>query len=114
MDAVLFVIWLGKTTAERAKASMGSSKLAGARVIGTVLNRIPRSLSFYDGGDEYYSHYSKSEGYFSGNGARPENNNAEESDSIKSDLSLKNLLLLRTSQLSPQPDEQQPTDPPRD
>lgn len=74
VDAVLFVIWLGKTTTERAKASREMFERVGARVIGAVLNRIPHNLSFYYGGDEYFSHYSKSEGDFSGNGAGPEKN----------------------------------------
>jgi Mrp family chromosome partitioning ATPase len=111
---VFFVVWLGKTTAERAKASMDLFKLAGARVIGTVLNRIPRRLSFYYGGEEYHSHYGKSEAYFSGNGAGPEKNSAEESHSIKTELSRKNLMLYRTATLSPGPDEFSPPDPPRD
>jgi len=87
VDAVLFVVWLGKTTAERAKASLALFKLAGARVIGTVLNRIPRSLSFYYGGDEYYSRYSDSKDYFSEDGVQPEIKCAGEDEPSRTELS---------------------------
>lgn len=39
---------------------------AGVRVVGVVLNRIPRNRSYYYGGYKYYSPYSESKGYFSG------------------------------------------------
>jgi capsular exopolysaccharide synthesis family protein len=64
VDAVLFVIQPGRTHAEIARASFELFKRAGARVIGTVLNRIPRNRSYYYGGYKYYSPYSESKGYY--------------------------------------------------
>ena len=113
VDAVLFVVWLGKTTAERAKASLELFKLAGTRVIGTVLNHIPRNLSFYYGGDEYHSHYSQPEGSFSGNGARPEKELMGEDEPGQTELSHKNLMLYRTATLYPEPEELSPPNPPK-
>jgi capsular exopolysaccharide synthesis family protein len=69
VDAVLFVIQPGNTHAEMAKASFELFKRAGARIIGTVLNRIPRNRSYYYGGYKYYSPYG-SKGYYTA--AEPE------------------------------------------
>jgi succinoglycan biosynthesis transport protein ExoP len=113
VDAVLFVIWSGKTTSERAKASMEMFKRAGARVIGTVLNRIPRSRSFYYGGYEYFSPYNDRQGHFSANGAEPEIEQAEEPDPIKTAPLHKNPILDRTAKLCPEPEELLPPDPPK-
>lgn len=66
VDAVLIVIQPGVTNAEAARSAMESYKRAGARVVGVVLNRIPRNRSYYYGGYKYYSPYSESKGYFSG------------------------------------------------
>jgi non-specific protein-tyrosine kinase len=68
VDAVLFVIQPGVTHAEAARSSLETFRRAGARVVGVVLNRIPRNRSYYYGGYKYYSPYSESKGYFSGNG----------------------------------------------
>ena len=57
VDAVLLVVQPGKTQAETALASMEIYKRAGARVIGTVVNRIPRNREYYYGGYKYYSPY---------------------------------------------------------
>jgi capsular exopolysaccharide synthesis family protein len=65
VDAVLIVIKPGKTSAEAARSSMELYRRAGARVVGVVLNRIPRNRSYYYGGYKYYSPYSDSKGYFS-------------------------------------------------
>ena len=70
VDAVLFVIQPGTTHAETAKASFELFKRAGARVIGSVLNRIPRNRSYYYGGYKYYSPYNGSKGYYAA--AEPE------------------------------------------
>jgi polysaccharide biosynthesis transport protein len=59
VDAVLLVIQPGKTQAETALSSMELFKRAGARVIGTVVNRIPRNREYYYGGYKYYSPYGK-------------------------------------------------------
>jgi polysaccharide biosynthesis transport protein len=55
VDAVLLVVQPGKTQAETAMSAMELFKRAGARVIGTVLNRIPRNRDYYYGGYKYYS-----------------------------------------------------------
>ena len=54
--------------AEAAPSSLETFKRAGARVVGVVLNRIPRNRSYYYGGYKYYSPYSDNKGYYSGNG----------------------------------------------
>jgi polysaccharide biosynthesis transport protein len=112
VDAVLFVIRPGKTHAERAKASLESFKRAGARVIGTVLNRIPRNRQYYYGGFEYYSPYSDSKGYYSGNGKHPETL-VEEPEAMKADWSNETLLVDRTAKLAPHPQDLLPPDPPK-
>jgi polysaccharide biosynthesis transport protein len=71
VDAVLFVIQPGRTHAEVAKASMDMFKRAGARVVGVVMNRIPRGRNHYYGGYKYYSPYSNSKGYYAGEAAVP-------------------------------------------
>ena len=71
VDAVLFVIQPGVTRIETARASVKSFNRLGARVVGVVMNRIPRNRSHYYGGYQYYSPYNDSKGYFSGNGGKP-------------------------------------------
>jgi polysaccharide biosynthesis transport protein len=58
VDAVLLVIQPGRTHAQPARACLELFRHAGARLIGTVLNRIPRSREYYYGGYQYYSAYS--------------------------------------------------------
>ena len=65
VDAVLIVIKPGKTSAEAVRSSMELYRRAGARVVGVVLNRIPRNRPYYYGGYKYYSTYSDGKGYFS-------------------------------------------------
>ena len=65
VDAVLIVIKPGKTSVEAARSSMELYHRAGARVVGVVLNRIPRNRPYYYGGYKYYSTYSDGKGYFS-------------------------------------------------
>ena len=77
VDAVLIVIQPGKTHAEAAKASLDMFHRAGARVVGVVLNRIPRNRSYYYGGYKYYSPYSHNKDYYSGNGSKPAGEPAE-------------------------------------
>jgi capsular exopolysaccharide synthesis family protein len=64
VDAVLIVVRPGVTHAEAARSTLETYKRAGARVVGVVLNRIPRNRSYYYGGYKYYSPYSESKGYF--------------------------------------------------
>jgi Mrp family chromosome partitioning ATPase len=59
---------------------------AGARVVGVVLNRIPRNRSYYYGGYKYYSPYSDSKGYFAGASAELEE--AASSDSPSNNVTL--------------------------
>jgi polysaccharide biosynthesis transport protein len=66
VDAVLLVVQPGKTQAETAISSMELYKRAGARVIGTVLNRIPRNREYYYGGYKYYSPYGEQGEYARG------------------------------------------------
>lgn len=66
VDAVLLVVKPGKTTVEAARSSLELYRRAGARVVGVVLNRIPRNRSYYYGGYKYFSPYSDSKGYFAG------------------------------------------------
>ncbi len=66
VDAVLLVVKPGKTTVEAARSSLELYRRAGARVVGVVLNRIPRNRSYYYGGYKYFSPYSDSKSYFAG------------------------------------------------
>ena len=65
VDAVLIVIQPGITHIEAARASLEMFKRAGARVVGVVMNRIPRNRSYYYGGYKYYSAYKEGRDYFS-------------------------------------------------
>ena len=64
VDAVLFVIQPGVTRANMAKASLESFRRSGARIVGVVMNRIPRTRSYYYGGYKYYSSYGKNKHYY--------------------------------------------------
>ncbi|MBK9926032.1 MAG: polysaccharide biosynthesis tyrosine autokinase [Anaerolineales bacterium] len=72
VDAVLFVIQPGVTHVEAARSSLESFRRAGARVVGVVLNRIPRNRSEYYGGYKYYSPYGFDKGYYSEGDGQPE------------------------------------------
>jgi capsular exopolysaccharide synthesis family protein len=73
VDGVLLVIQPGKTHAEAAKAMLTQLERAGARVIGVVLNRVPRKGRSYYGG--YYYNYDSDKTYSIENAA------VQESDS---------------------------------
>lgn len=64
VDAVLLVIQPGRTQAQTAQACLELFRHAGARVIGTVMKRIPRNRAYYYGGYKYYSSYNHSKGYY--------------------------------------------------
>lgn len=70
VDGVLLVIQPGKTHAEAAKAMLTQLDRAGARVIGVVLNRVPRKGRSYYGG--YYYNYDSDKSYSIDNAALPE------------------------------------------
>jgi len=62
VDGVVLVIQPGRTHAETAKAILEQLNRAGARVVGVVLNRIPRQGADYYGGYRYY-HYDSDKSY---------------------------------------------------
>jgi polysaccharide biosynthesis transport protein len=64
VDAVLLVVQPGKTQADVAQSCLELFRNAEARVIGVVMNRIPRSRSYYYGGYKYYSSYNRKRGYY--------------------------------------------------
>lgn len=57
VDAVVMIVYPGHTQADAALATMEQLKRAGARVVGVVLNRIPRRRAEYYGGYRHYSPY---------------------------------------------------------
>jgi len=57
VDCVLLVIQPGSTNRDAAVATMEQFRRAGARVVGAVLNRIPRHRSYAYGGYSYQSSY---------------------------------------------------------
>jgi capsular exopolysaccharide synthesis family protein len=64
VDGVLVVVRPGHTRRPLAKASMEQIKLAGAKVIGVVLNRIPlRGADYYAGKSYLPTYYSYNYGY---------------------------------------------------
>ncbi len=71
VDAVLFVIQPGKTRANMALAAMESFRRSGARVIGVVMNRIPKNREYYYGGYKYYSAYGSAKHYYSSAEPKP-------------------------------------------
>jgi capsular exopolysaccharide synthesis family protein len=73
VDAVLFVIQPGRTNAQEARASLDLFKRAGARVVGVVMNRIPRRRSDYYGGYQFYAPHGNSKVYFDGATETPSN-----------------------------------------
>lgn len=61
VDGVVLVIQPGRTHAEAARAMLEQLNRAGARVVGVVLNRIPRKSADYYGG--YYYQYGNDNSY---------------------------------------------------
>lgn len=55
MDAVVLVVHSGKTTMDSLVTTIEQMERAGARIIGIVMNRIPRNHSYYYGGYRFYS-----------------------------------------------------------
>jgi tyrosine-protein kinase len=54
VDGVILIVHPSRTHADAALASVEQMKRAGARILGVVLNRIPRNGSYYYGGYRYY------------------------------------------------------------
>ena len=71
VDAVLFVIQPGRTNAQEARAALELFRRAGARVVGVVMNRIPRRRSYYYGGYRFYAPSGEGEVYFPKAAAAP-------------------------------------------
>ena len=113
VDAVLFVIQPGTTHTEMAKASFELFKRVGARVIGTVLNRIPRNRSYYYGGYKYYSPYNSSKGYYAA--ADPETAKAPEKAEVPAETETPAYysFLNQIAKISQASEELPPPDPPR-
>jgi len=67
VDCVLLVVQPGKTHIGAARATREQLERAGARIVGAVFNRIPRSHGYYYGGYSFYSpYYSQNNQYLSG------------------------------------------------
>ena len=115
VDAVLLVIQPGKTQADFARSSLEMFHRAGARVIGTVLNRIPRNRDYYYGGYKYYSPYSEDSGYYRKETPepvpQPNMGSAPKVIDLPSDAAYS--FLNRVAGLSQKPDEMPPPDPPK-
>lgn len=61
VDAVLLIIYPGHTHIDSARATLDQLKRANAKVVGAVLNNIPRERGYYYGGYRY--HYYRSDRY---------------------------------------------------
>ena len=115
VDAVLLVIQPGGTHTDVARSSFELFKRAGARVIGTVMNRIPRNRGYYYGGYKYYSPYSESKGYYAGNETQPAVNAVKEAGPSQLEPTPTYSFLQKVAKLSnPMPlEELPPPDPPK-
>jgi capsular exopolysaccharide synthesis family protein len=112
VDAVLMVIQPGTTHVEAARASLELFKRAGARVIGTVLNRIPRNRDYYYGGYKYYSPYSKN-GYYGKDARAPEKDPGPELTPGSSEPAASYSFLGKVTKLPKSAEELPPPDPPK-
>ena len=77
VDGVLMVIHPGHTQADAALATLEQLKRAGARIVGVVLNRIPRNRADYYGGYRHYSPYDARYQYYAGDGGLPGKNSSK-------------------------------------
>jgi capsular exopolysaccharide synthesis family protein len=113
VDAVLMVIQPGKTHTDSAQASLELFKRTGSRVIGIVLNRIPRNRDYYYGGYKYYSQYSENKGYYGKEAAEPAKPSALETEpKVTAPPPASTYSFLnRVAKLSSKPDELPPPDP---
>lgn len=59
VDGVILIVHPTRTHADAALAAAEQMKRAGARILGVVMNRIPKDRSHYYGGYQYYSPYSQ-------------------------------------------------------
>ena len=65
VDGVVIVIYPGHTHSDAASATLEQLNRAGARVLGVVINRIPRERAEYYGGYRHYSPYYSGYQYYS-------------------------------------------------
>ena len=65
VDGVVLVIEPGKTERAPAIAALEQLQRADARVVGVILNRIPRNRADYYGGHQHYASYYKGYNYYS-------------------------------------------------
>jgi hypothetical protein len=84
VDAVLFVIQPGVTRANMARAALESFRRSGARVIGVVMNRIPRNREYYYGGYKYYSAYGGNKHYYASAEPKPAAEQTVKTSSLQS------------------------------
>jgi Mrp family chromosome partitioning ATPase len=61
-DGILLVVQPGKTPMDAAVSTLEQINRAGGRIIGVVMNRIPRNRPYYYGGYRHYTNHYK-EGY---------------------------------------------------
>lgn len=64
VDGVILVLQPGNTSSASAIATLEQLERAGARVLGVVLNRIPRNRAEYYGGYQHYSLYYQGYSYY--------------------------------------------------
>ena len=64
VDGVILVLQPGNTDAASAVAALEQLQRAGARILGVVLNRIPRNRAEYYGGYRHYSAYYQRYSYY--------------------------------------------------
>jgi polysaccharide biosynthesis transport protein len=57
VDGILLVIRPGKTPMDSALSTLEQIKRAGGRIVGVVMNRIPRNRPYYYGGYRHYTNY---------------------------------------------------------
>jgi capsular exopolysaccharide synthesis family protein len=57
VDGILLVIRPGKTPMDAALSTLEQIKRAGGRIVGVVMNRIPRNRPYYYGGYRHYTNY---------------------------------------------------------
>ncbi len=114
VDAVIMVIQPGTTHAEAARVTLETFKRAGARVVGVVLNRIPRNRNYYYGGYQYYSPYNEKNAYYTPSGTKPAPQPAEPARVYTAELPAPSSYLSRMSEPSdaspdlPSPDPSKP------
>jgi capsular exopolysaccharide synthesis family protein len=57
VEGILIVVQPGKTRTDAVKSTLDQFKRVGTKIVGVVLNRIPKNRGYYYGGYRYYSPY---------------------------------------------------------